>query len=409
MGAMNIDIAIVGGGMVGMTLACALAENTNLSIGILESRQTDYTFDQDSYHHRVSAIALSSKRIFQSLNVWQAISDARVSPFTAINVWDAANQAKINFECNEIAEPILGYIIENDVVQFALRERLKAMSQVSFIAPVTLTSCLQQDDGVYLHADDGRAYFAKLAVAADGANSWLRQQVGIAVSHKQYEQHALVATVQTELAHEKSANQVFLPTGPLAFLPLQPSKTSSIVWSLPPEEAARLTSIDDNLFHQELAQAFDHRLGAVTHSGPRFTFPLRRQQASAYVRDKVVLVGDAAHVMHPLAGQGVNVGLLDAASLAQVLAEGLAAGKEVSTARGLRRYERWRRADNLALLTGIDLIKHLFASGQPGIQTARGIGLSLTNKATALKNIFARYATGGRDDLPMLAKPAHFG
>lgn len=401
---LKFDILITGGGMVGMALACALAKNANLSIAILEAQEDRALFDADHYYPRVSAIALSSVRLFQSLNVWKTILAARVSPFTAIQVWDANSQHDLLFESNEIGEPLLGYIIENNVIQHALREQLKLLPQVTFISAAKLTHFSESDQSVTVTTADHHRYQARLAIAADGANSWLRTQAGIDVKANDYEQQAIVTAVETEHAHHKVARQVFLPTGPLAFLPLAPPHTSSIVWSLPKEEAQRLAVMPDDEFKDALAQAFAMRLGAIINIGKRFTFPLKKQQSANYVRGRVVLAGDAAHVMHPLAGQGVNIGLLDAASLAEVIIDALNAGKDVADPAALRRYERWRRADNLALLTGVDIIKHLFASDKIAVQAARALGIAVTRRMNTLKNIFTRYAVGDRDGLPRLVK-----
>lgn len=402
---LTFDIVIVGGGMVGMTLAAALSKKTNLSIAILEASVDDAPFTPETYHHRVSAIALSSARIFESLQIWDDIKQKRVSPFTAIQVWDGNSKADLQFECNEIGEPVLGYIIENNVMQNALRETLKLQPQIHFISPVKLTEFHEHDDYVTLVADDNTHYQARLAVAADGARSWLREQAGIRVHTADYDQEAIVASVVTALPHEKIARQVFLPAGPLAFLPLHDAHTSSIVWSLPKTEARRLVSLDEQAFKLALTNAFSGRLGEVVNVSKRFTFPLRKQQAEHYVSARIALVGDAAHVMHPLAGQGVNLGLLDAASLADVIADAVMNSHDFGCISSLRRYERWRRADNIALLTGVDIIKHLFASEHASIQTARAIGIAVTSRLAVLKNIFTRYAVGCRDDLPMLAKP----
>lgn len=400
---LTFDIAIVGGGIVGLSLALALAKKSGLSIVILESNPETVPYDVNAYHHRVSAVALSSVRIFQSLQVWQDIINTRVSPFTAIQVWETSSQSNLDFESNEIGEPVLGYIIENNVIQNSLREKLKSHPQVHVVSPVKLTEFHENDEFVTLVSDNNIQYRARVAVAADGARSWLRDQVGINAYAEDYDQEAIVATVVTELPHEKIARQVFLPGGPLAFLPLSDAHTSSIVWSLPKDEARMLRTLDETEFRLRLAAAFSCRLGSVNEIGGRFTFPLKKQQAEQYVCGRTVLVGDAAHVIHPLAGQGVNLGLLDAASLAEVMFS--AGSEDIASSAVLRRYERWRCADNLALMTGVDLIKHLFASDKVSVQTARAIGMAVTSRLSVLKNIFTRYAVGCRDGLPELAKP----
>ena len=401
---LNVDIAIVGGGMVGMALALALAQNPNLSIAILEANQDTVQFIPDRCHHRVSALALSSVRILQALDVWPAMQARRVSPFTAVQVWDANCKTDLTFAGNEIGETNLGYIVENTVTQQSLQEKIHRQPNIQFISPVKLLSYAEQQHHGLLTTENHGNITAKLLVATDGANSWLRQQAGIQVTAQSYEQEAIVASVTTELPHQKIARQVFLPEGPLAFLPLQSAGMSSIVWSLPPAKARRLLAMPTVEFNTCLAEAFGRRLGAVTDVAERHIFPLKKQQAENYVRGRVVLAGDAAHVMHPLAGQGANLGLLDAASLAEVVLAAVAKGRELADTAALRRYERWRRADNLALLTGVDIIKQIFGSDNISIQAARALGLAATNRFSLLKNIFTRYAVGARNDLPLLAR-----
>lgn len=400
----NFDIAIVGGGNVGLTLALALAKNTDLSIAIFEASDVSHPFNADEYHYRVSAVALASSRIFESLGVWDAMQAMRVSPFTSTHVWESTSNAQLDFSCNDISQPLLGHIVENNVMQNALLAKLADYPQIQLLKPITLQPLRTQEDSVLLTDDGGNSYHARLIVAADGARSWVRGQVGIPVERDDYDQKAIVATVETDLPHQKCARQVFLPSGPLAFLPLAESRMSSIVWSLPTEQAEELKDVDLESFRQQLEEAFAGQLGSIKAISKRYTFPLIRQQATSYVKDHVALVGDAAHVMHPLAGQGVNLGLLDAASLAEVIADAHRAGKDYADFKTLRRYERWRRADNLALMTGVDIIKHFFASENPTVKTARAVGISMVNRLTVLKNIFTRYAVGSRDDLPLLAR-----
>lgn len=412
------DIIIVGGGMVGLTLACALAQQTSLSIAVLEAQPASIAWSEAEYHHRVSAFALSSRRILQSLNVWENIKKKRVSPFTEIKVWDAAKLGEIHFDSKDIAEPVLGYIIENNVVQSALFEKLLHYPQINYLAPVQLLDVEVQEKQAKVHLADNPSLSAKLIVAADGAHSWLRNKTGIAVEKQSYEQEAIVATVRTIEPHNKIARQVFLPTGPLAFLPLAESNTSSIVWSLPTVEAQRLMALDDESF----MAALSHAMAVIPENAEsicpgdivggrkilatqqRFSFPLQKQQATQYIKPRIALVGDAAHVVHPLAGQGVNMGLLDAASLVDVIEDALKHQRDFASHATLRRYERWRKGDNHSMLTGVDLIKQLFASEKRYMQSWRSFGLSATNQIKFLKNFFSRQAVGNRTGLPRLAK-----
>lgn len=399
----HFDIIIVGGGMVGTALACALAQNTPLSIAVLEAQQPDNSWCQEQYHHRVSAIALSSIRFFQALKIWDEIKRHRVSPFTSIKVWDAEGQHGITFDCRDIAEPILGCIIENNLIQQVLMQKIAAYPQVSVISPVELVEFTDTPTGVELIAADGRQFSARVAVAADGARSWLREQVGIGVEKHDYEQQALVATIRSQLAHEKIARQCFLSDGPLAFLPLQDSHSTSIVWSLPVGKAYALLTLSDEQFCHELetitrlkhlSDRNEFSLGSLTLEGKRSSFPLHRQLATQYVKSHVVLVGDAAHMVHPLAGQGVNIGFLDVMALTETIITALEAQRNWASHSQLRRYERWRKAENMPMLIGIDCIKNLFATDAYALTQLRTFGLSLTQQFTWLRNIFTRQAVG---------------
>lgn len=397
----SYDIAIVGGGVVGATLACALAQQTSLSIALIEAQDFANSWAADDYHHRVSAISLSSKRIFESLKVWDEIQAMRVSAFKQIYVW--AEQHHIEFDSSDIAEPILGYIIENNAMQDALFAKLKKYSAIHLLPATKLVEMNESETGMTLVTADKKTIKAKLIVGADGAQSWIRNQAHIDVMRDDYAQTAIVTTVTTELSHQQTASQVFLPSGPLAFLPLINSNLSSIVWSLPTDEAKTLMALDEQAFKSQLSEAFSHRLGKVTQIEKRFSFPLAKQQASHYVKSRIALVGDAAHTVHPLAGQGVNIGLLDAASLAEIVVEAVRKRRDFASLPQLRRYERWRKADNLPMLSGVDGLKKLFANERQSLQTIRGVGLMLTNKASWIKNIFIRHAVGNRSGLPQLA------
>ena len=289
---MAYDIIVVGGGMVGLTFAAAISQQTSLSIAILEAQKESHSWIEDQYHHRVSAIALSSQRIFQALHVWNDIKHKRVSPFSKIQVWDTAGKSNIEFNSNDIAEPWLGWIIENSAIQTSLEEKIKKNPRIEWVSSIKLSAFQEDENGVALTSENGQIFKAKLVIAADGAQSWLRQAAGIEVNVHDYEQEAIVATVATALPHQQTARQCFRDTGPLAFLPLLDMNTSSIVWTLPVDEAVRLMQLDDKGFCDALANTFDQCLGEVLTIGKRYTFPLRKQHAECYVKSRVVLIGD---------------------------------------------------------------------------------------------------------------------
>ncbi len=404
MQAHSYDIIIVGGGLVGSTLAVALAQQTSLSIAVLEAQSLQPpTFSAASYHHRVSAIALAAERILQALHVWPLLQQARLCSFAEIHVWDVATTQAIAFASEAIGERALGYIVENQLLQAALFERRQQLPQINFISPVTLTHVAETENKIKLSAADGRVFQATLAIAADGANSWLREQAGIAVKRHDYQQQAIVATVQTEAAHAAIARQVFLATGPLAFLPLADAHLSSIVWSLPNAEATRLLALESSQFNHALATAFAHRLGDVSRVDAKHAYPLYQQQTKHYVKSRVVLVGDAAHTVHPLAGQGLNMGLLDAASLCDVIVAANKTG-DIANLRHLRHYERWRKADHAAMFAAIATVKQCCAMQHPLLQRARALGWLASAELPWLKNQLMRQAVGNRGGLPMMAK-----
>ncbi|MCP5125622.1 MAG: UbiH/UbiF/VisC/COQ6 family ubiquinone biosynthesis hydroxylase [Gammaproteobacteria bacterium] len=399
----DYDLIIAGGGMVGSALACALGE-TDLRIALLEGAPLDCIRPEPEPDLRVSAISRASQRIFAAVGAWDDMTAWRVSPFRDMRVWDATGFGHIHFDSATIGEPLLGWIIENRVIQYTLLERVRQLATVELLCPTALkTAEPLKGPGWRVRLDDGREFTTQLLVGADGAQSKVRQQAGIATRGWSYDQKAVVGNVRTAKPHQATAWQRFLPTGPLAFLPLHDGRCS-IVWSTTPEQADRLLTLDDAAFAEALAEAFDQRLGEIIEVGRRGAFPLRLQHTRDYIRPGLALIGDAAHVVHPLAGQGVNLGLLDAATLAEVILDALTAGQEIGALKVLRRYERWRKADNLLMLGVMDGFKRLFSNSLPTVGLLRNLGLSLTDAAGPLKNLIARRAMGLEGDLPRLAR-----
>ena len=396
------DVLIVGGGMVGAALACGLGDS-QLSVAVIEAREPDLNWPPAEYDIRVSAITRASQRIFENIGAWEGMQKRRVSPYRDMHVWDATGPGVIHFDAAELGEPDLGHIIENSVIQAALVERLKEFSNIDYLCPQSLAGFEWADDGVTVTTATGESLFAGLLVGADGGRSWVREQAGIGVKGWAYDQTAVVCTVETKRSHQQTCWQRFMPSGPVAFLPLDDG-SSSIVWSTSPEQAEALSAMSETDFCRQLGQALDGRLGQVTRVGKRGAFPLRLQHAEQYVRPRLALVGDAAHTIHPLAGQGVNLGLADAATLVQVIQDAQTAKEDFGSYSVLRRYERWRKADNLTMLASMDGFKRLFSNDRLPLRWLRNIGLSVTNALPAVKNNIIRYAMGLAGTLPRLAR-----
>jgi 2-octaprenylphenol hydroxylase len=402
------DVIIVGGGMVGASFACALADS-QLKIALVENVQAP-TWTQADHDLRVSAITQASECFLRNIGVWEGIVARRISPFREMHVWDGSGSGVIHFDSAHIGEATLGHIIENSVIQLAALERLAEMKNVHYIAPVEAAAMNVEDDRVVLSLSDGRILEAKLIVGADGSRSWVRQQANIDVKGWSYHQKAVVTTVKTAIHHNETAWQRFLPDGPLAFLPLTDGY-SSIVWSATTQRADALLALNDVDFMAELKSAFDGKLGDIESVSARGAFPLKLQHATRYVGERTVLIGDAAHTVHPLAGQGVNLGFMDAAALAEVLIDATEKYKtshvDFAAHRVLRRYERWRKTDTLATLAAMDMFKRLFGHRSPAVRWARNTGLTLTHQAEPIKNIIMRHTMGLSGDLPALAKPSY--
>jgi 2-octaprenylphenol hydroxylase len=399
----NYDIAIVGSGIVGAATALALAKHTSLKIAVLEVKSPALSWQADQLEQRVSAIAPSSKRIFEKLNVWSGIAGRRISPYQGMQVWDAAGKGELNFSAQALGEEVLGYIIEDNVIRMSLLEEFNNCNNLDFLFPLTIQSWQENSDHLLLTTDE-QTIQTKLLIAADGAESWVRQQAAIELKSWDYQHTALVMTVRTELPHHGVARQRFLSTGPLAFLPLSEPHRSSLVWSVTPDYATHLLSLDDKAFSATLGEAFDNKLGAIISVTSRQSFPLRMRHAKQYVQNRIALIGDAAHTVHPLAGQGVNMGLLDATTLADVIIAAHHKQRDVGSLATLRRYERWRKGDTLAMLATVEALKHLFASQAKPVQYLRNAGLAMTNQLPWLKDFIASYALGKRSDLPSLAQ-----
>lgn len=397
----SVDVAIIGGGMVGLTVAAAL-EKSGLRVAVIESKLPDTQLD-NLPDVRVSAISRASENILDYVGAWQGIVSRRAAPYTSMKVWEQDSFAHIDFEAEQIAQRNLGHIVENRVIQLSLLEKIEKQDNVTVFAPERCSKILFGESEAWINLESGKAITAKLVVGADGANSWLRQQLDIPLTHWDYGHSALVANIRTVDSHDKTARQIFRPEGPLAFLPLGESNLSSIVWSLDPLHAEDLVSMPEEEFNKQLTAAFDNQLGLCKVEGERQAFPLKMRYAKDFVKERVVLVGDAAHTIHPLAGQGVNLGLADAAALAETIMELHLEGKDIGLKANLRPFERWRKAEAAQMIASMQGFKELFSGDNPIKKMVRGLGMSLANELTPVKDECLKRALGLSGRLPKMA------
>ncbi|MFL0797566.1 MAG: UbiH/UbiF/VisC/COQ6 family ubiquinone biosynthesis hydroxylase [Cellvibrionaceae bacterium] len=395
------DILIVGGGLAGSAMACALVQKLppEISIGILESQLQlpEYT---DSFDPRVVALTASSREFLQSLGVWEKLS--RPSVFKHMTVWDADGTGQIEYDGSLLAggalsaeESSLGHIVENSNLVCALRNKLHESNRVSWLAPERLEKIQQLPSGQWqVNCESGCEVLAGLVVAADGARSPVREQAGFELRQWSYDQSAIVTTVKTEKPHNKTAWQSFLSTGPLAFLPLDDGNGDqshcSIVWSADTDEAERLMALSDSDFCLALERGLEGRLGRILEVDTRYCLPLRQRHSVRYIKPGVVLVADAAHNIHPLAGQGINLGFLDVEALADTLAWAADRGLHLGSMDCLQRYERQRMSHNLSMMAAMEAFKRVFGSGNLAVRWLRNFGLKLVDKQPLLKQFFVR-------------------
>jgi len=398
---MKTDALVVGGGMVGSALAAALAVR-GWQVTVVEARARQPRLPEHGFAPRVSAISPLSAAILDALGAWSRLDAERIGVYRDMRVWQQGS-GEVHFAAADLGLRALGWIVENDALQLALEARLAEFDNVSWRRPAAIESLAVGPRGVSVVAG-GERLRAALVVGADGADSRVRELAGLRTWRYAYAQRAVVTTVRPASGHHATAWQRFLDTGPLAFLPL-PDDHCSIVWSTSPAHAEQLLAIDRARFEAAVEEAFEGRLGAVRCADPRAAFTLRRIHAREYVAERVALVGDAAHAIHPLAGQGVNLGLLDAAVLAEVLGAAATRGRNPASRATLRRYERARKGHNLAVGEAMSALRWGFAPG--GAATVlRGAGMSLLDRVAPLKRILAQGACGLLGDPPEMAAGA---
>ena len=388
------DVIVLGGGNIGLSCALALAQQGIARIALIESKAPQNVWQHDRDDLRVNALNSAVQKAFASLDVWSAMQAMRVSPYRAMQVWDSVGKAEIQFCAEDVQQSALGYIIENQVLQAALWQQLEAEEAIAVFAPASAARVSIDERQVNVTLHDKRRLQAKLIIGADGANSWLREQMAIDTRIAAYGHSALVTTVRTQLAHQQTARQCFMPSGPLALLPLLDSQHCSIVWSTAPDHAKALQQMSTDEFSTALMQAFGDSLGELVVVDQRVVFPLLRRHASEYVRSRVALIGDAAHTIHPLAGQGANLGLADAMGIAEIVGKAHAKGRDIGTLDTLHRYQRSRREAVNTMLMAMDVFKNLFASEYQTAVQLRNVALEAIHRLPLLKSRFMRHAMG---------------
>lgn len=375
--------------MVGASIALGLAQ-LEFEVALIEMNPPVRWESDSEMDLRVSAINRASENLFRHLGVWTDIVCRRASPYHGMIVWDAKSTGEIGFDAKESGEPNLGHIVENRVIQQTLWEYLSSRKEITLITGDRVLGLDLGKECAVVQLESGQTLEAKLLIGSDGARSAVRTMADINRSIRDYGQTAVVAHVETELSHQHTAWQRFLPTGPLAFLPLADGR-SSIVWSTGSEQAQELLSLDDVSFRQALGRAFDLRLGCIRSVSSRRAFPLVGGQSYPYVKHRLALIGDAAHSIHPLAGQGVNLGLRDVAALLDILDRNRT---DPGQFLALRAYERGRRFDNESMMRAMEALRWVFGVNLPLWPLARGWGMRLTDRLTPVKGLLMHHALG---------------
>ena len=394
------DVIILGGGLVGLTLAVAL-DRHGLSSLVVDPADPAQTL-APAYDGRATAVASASYRMLEAIRV-AARLEGEGCPINTIRVTDGLEAGGIVFDAAEGDDP-LGIMFENRRLRAVLREAAEEAERVTLVMPASAADIVRDEAGVRVALADGRVLTAPLLVGAEGRNSPSRQAANIPVARWQYRHNAIVVTVDHERAHENVAYEIFYPTGPFAILPMLPGTRSAIVWSVPSEDAAAVIDLPDRAMAAEIEKRMGGFLGAVTLAGPRWSYPLGFHHAAVMTSQRLALAGDAAHGIHPIAGQGLNLGLRDAAALAQVLVEGARLGLDLGDAQLLARYERWRSLDTFMVAAATDGLTRLY--GIPGrtASAVRRFGMGFVQRLSPLKDQLMAEARGESGELPLLLR-----
>ncbi len=395
------DVAIVGGGLNGAGLALALARE-GLTVRVFDAAPVETRRD-DAFDGRATAIAAGSRAMLRALGVWERVADD-AQPISDIlvsdgRVSDGASPLFLHFDHREVGDEPFGTLVENRHLRRALYDRVSEEDAITHVAPVRVERVAYTPGWATLHLEDGGTHGARLVVACDGRRSRIAQAAGVRYTGWDYGQAGIVCTVEHDRPHRGVAHEYFLPSGPFAILPLTGNR-SSLVWTERTAIAETAMALDDARFEAEVARRFGAFLGAVRVTGPRWSYPVSLSLAHDYAKPRLALVGDAAHGVHPIAGQGLNLGFKDAAALAETLGDAVRRGEDIGDLNVLSRYERWRRFDNTAMALGMDTLNRLFSNDLAPLRLARDIGIAAVGRIGPLRRVFMRQAAGMTPGLP---------
>ena len=396
----SFDILICGAGMTGAGLASVLAQQ-GLRIALFEAYEPQPFDLSQAFDLRISALSPQTRAVLERTDAWQNLQAMRACPYRRMRVWEMQGFGDLTFDASQVGVAELGHIVENRVTQFALWQALEGVDNVSLLCPQKPVKTYRKDGVMYVETETGDLFSGKLLVAADGGQSMVRQQFGIGVTRSQYQQACLVASVDTQLGQQDITWQRFTPTGPQAFLPLL-GQHGSVVWYHQADEVRRLNGLSNDELANEIMQQFPSQLGAIKVLEKGY-FNLQKQHAQHYVQDGLVLIGDAAHMINPLAGQGVNLGFQDIACLDEVITNALASGKDWWRADVLMDYQQRRRMANRLMMETMDAFYHGFSNDQQGLKWVRNGALALA-RLTPIKRQVIRYAMGMQEMTAPLAK-----
>ena len=396
----RVELIVVGGGLVGLTLAIACAE-AGIEVAIID-REDPAAMLAEPFDGRTTAIAHGSQQVLAGIGLWPLVADA-AEPILEIRVADGGSPLFLHYDHHAVGDHPLGYIVENRVLRRALMTRAAQLATLRHLAPLAVERVEREASGATAYLADGSRLRGELVAACDGRGSPLRRAAGIKTLEWSYPQTSIVCTVQHEMPHRGVAVEHFLPAGPFAILPMTGNR-SSIVWTERADLAPRLLALDAASFAVELGRRFGDFLGALEVVGPRFSYALSLLHAERYAAPRLALVGDAAHVIHPIAGQGLNLGIRDVAALAELVVDSRRLGLDIADAGALARYERWRRFDNLMLAAVTDALNRLFSNSVPPVKLARDVGLAVVDRLPPLKRFLMRHAMGVVGELPRLVR-----